>query len=78
MNKSKPTTDEVIKVALANFTPLTIEQYIHAREEYLGYCVNCGEEYPQCEPDADGYYCHACDSYFVQGVENLLMFDLVE
>lgn len=38
-----------------------------------GYCVACGEEHDNCEPDAREYECEHCGANAVYGAEELLM-----
>jgi hypothetical protein len=38
-----------------------------------GICLACGEDAMDCEPDARGYTCEACDEPRVYGAEELLM-----
>lgn len=38
------------------------------------YCLNCGAEGPSpLEPDAEGVLCEACNTYSVEGLENVAM-----
>lgn len=37
-----------------------------------GFCVNCGAEASNVEPDARAYKCSACDYFGVYGAEELL------
>ena len=48
-------------------------EYLEAREEYYGYCLECGEQRGECEPDARGYYCDNCGCNAVYGAEELLI-----
>lgn len=38
-----------------------------------GFCLNCGEETDQCEPDAREYVCESCGAPKVYGAEEILM-----
>lgn len=38
----------------------------------VGFCVKCGAESTDCEPDAREYRCEACGSYSVYGAQELL------
>lgn len=37
-----------------------------------GFCVACGEDADDCEPDAERYECEACGQRAVYGAEQLL------
>ena len=37
-----------------------------------GFCVACGNEAFECEPDAIGYECEMCGEFKVYGAEELL------
>ena len=58
--------------------PISVDYYRELRSNYIGICLECGEEREMCEPDADGYHCESCGESAVQGAENLLFLDLVE
>jgi len=38
-----------------------------------GFCILCGEEYNECEPDARGYFCTECEEHTIYGAEELLL-----
>ena len=38
-----------------------------------GFCLVCGEESMDCEPDARNYECESCDSNMVFGASELLI-----
>ena len=38
-----------------------------------GFCLTCGLEYDDCEPDARGYQCDECDTPTVYGAEECLL-----
>jgi len=38
----------------------------------LGFCVSCGAEHGECEPDARKYKCESCGLNAVYGAEELL------
>ena len=42
-------------------------------DAYLGFCVACGEEHDNCEPDASAYECYECGEHAVYGAEELLV-----
>lgn len=52
---------------------LTTSEYMDSAESYIGYCVACGEERHQCEPDARNYPCEGCGKKEVFGTEELLI-----
>lgn len=53
----------------------TIEQVIEAveSEDYIGFCLSCGEEAYEVEPDARKYKCESCGEYRVFGAEEILI-----
>lgn len=55
----------------------TIEQIIEARENYEGFCTNCGAVRECCEPDAREYPCEDCGENAVYGAEELVIMGLV-
>jgi DNA-directed RNA polymerase subunit RPC12/RpoP len=42
-------------------------------EEYMGFCVDCGAEAYNVEPDAREYECEECGAQAVYGAEELLI-----
>ena len=38
-----------------------------------GFCLACGEEAMECEPDARGYLCESCDNHTVYGASEVMM-----
>lgn len=42
-------------------------------EENLGFCLACGHEQGECEPDARRYRCESCGEFQVYGAEELLL-----
>ena len=54
---------------------VTIERVMEAveQDDYLGFCVFCGEEAQGVEPDARKYECEACEKKGVYGAEELLL-----
>ena len=44
----------------------------------LGFCLACGAEAGEVEPDARKYKCESCGAPKVYGLEELLMMGLVE
>ena len=41
-------------------------------DNYIGFCLDCGAEHFQIEPDARGYTCEECDKPKVSGAEEIL------
>jgi len=41
--------------------------------ENPGFCIECGEERGECEPDACKYECYACGASAVYGAQELLL-----
>jgi hypothetical protein len=48
------------------------------RDGNVGYCIKCGAEKYDCEPDAREYACDECEEHAVYGAEELLVMGLVE
>ncbi len=40
--------------------------------ENPGFCIKCGDEAMNCEPDAEKYLCEACGERAVYGAEQLM------
>jgi hypothetical protein len=40
---------------------------------FVGFCVNCGQEHFQVEPDAENYECEICGKREVHGAEIILI-----
>jgi len=55
---------------------LTSDRICDAIEEddYIGFCIICGEEASGVEPDAEKYTCESCESKSVYGAEQLLYY----
>lgn len=54
------------------------EEYLYARDNYVGVCRSCGEETEGgVEPDARGYKCEYCEKNAVYGIEEALMMGYV-
>lgn len=54
-----------------------IEEACRARETSLenpGFCIACGADHDECEPDARNYTCYECGQSEVFGAEECLMF----
>lgn len=56
-------------------TNVTREMILRAveRDEYIGYCVSCGDQADHIEPDARAYRCGGCGECMVYGAEELLL-----
>ena len=55
---------------------ITIDRIMAAVEEddNLGFCIVCGAEVYNVEPDARKYQCEECDARAVFGAEELLLY----
>lgn len=49
-----------------------MDEFLEYEEDYIGLCINCGEERSMCEPDARNYTCESCEKKQVFGVPELL------
>ena len=54
---------------------ITVDRIMSACEsdEYMGFCIACGDEAYGVEPDARRYVCESCDAKAVYGAEELLL-----
>lgn len=54
---------------------LTIDEILEAAEndEYVGFCLACGEQAFGVEPDACKYTCECCGEDQVYGAEELIL-----
>jgi hypothetical protein len=54
---------------------VSLEQVLEAVEadDCRGYCLACGAEAFNCEPDARAYLCESCGAHEVFGAEELLL-----
>ena len=48
---------------------MTMLAWVQARENYIGWCTECGSRREQTEPDAREYQCEVCGSRTVYGAE---------
>lgn len=55
----------------------TLGQIIEAMADMSGFCLLCGEEQSNVEPDARDYQCEFCDGT-VYGAEELLIMGRVQ
>ncbi len=55
---------------------LTIDRILSAAQsdEYIGFCVACGAEAYEVEPDARGYTCEECGAVAVYSAEELMFY----
>jgi hypothetical protein len=44
----------------------------------IGFCLACGEEADECEPDAEKYLCDNCGAKEVYGAEEIVMMGRVK
>lgn len=53
---------------------ITVDRVCDALEsdEMIGFCLSCGDEAWNVEPDACGYPCETCDEPAVYGVQEIL------
>lgn len=61
-------------------TKLDIDAVIRAAqddEEHIGFCLNCGEEAYEVEPDARRYPCECCGQRKVYGAQEILLMFVV-
>ena len=56
----------------------TIEQVIEADINNGGFCIDCGEEAYNIEPDAKNYECESCGQRQVFGASEIAIMGLVE
>lgn len=47
-------------------------------QDYMGFCIKCGCERDNCEPDAREYDCEGCGQNTVYGAEEILLMGLVK
>jgi len=54
---------------------ITQDMIITAAEdgEFVGFCIRCGKEAQDVEPDAEEYECDVCGELGVYGAEQLLI-----
>lgn len=63
-------SDEVVQFSL--------EQIQEAMEQYVGYCISCGSDRENCEPDTRQCKCEECGEFTVFGADEILFMGLVE
>jgi predicted RNA-binding Zn-ribbon protein involved in translation (DUF1610 family) len=57
---------------------LTESEYRESCNYYAGFCIACGQEEHNIEPDAEKYRCSDCGKKQVYGAEQLLLLGLLE
>lgn len=55
-----------------------LESIQEVMEDYGGFCIKCGAEHYNIEPDARNYECEECGENQVFGAEEILMMGLVK
>jgi hypothetical protein len=45
--------------------------------EYTGFCLDCGEEDFECEPDMEGGHCESCGGDRVYGAEQIFLIGVI-
>ena len=60
-------------------TSLTLNRVHEAAEDQMfgtsnpGFCIACGADHDECEPDAREYECYECGEHKVYGAAEILM-----
>jgi hypothetical protein len=57
---------------------MTMEEYQEGCDEYQGYCIYCGEDHYEIEPDAREYVCEECGAEGVYGLEELMIMGMID
>lgn len=65
------------KAGVMQYRPVCEESEVMAGDG-AGFCLACGAEASQCEPDARQYTCESCGKPKVYGLEELLMMGLLK
>jgi len=47
-----------------------VQEYM---DQYMGWCLSCGEVQAGVEPDAENYECEVCGAQDVFGIEQLIL-----
>jgi hypothetical protein len=55
----------------------SMEELKEAMESQSGFCLKCGAERGECEPDARKYKCESCGANAVYGAEEIVIMGLV-
>jgi len=61
-------------------TPImfSLRAMIEADDTAVGFCVACGAECEQCEPDTQERPCDVCGSDSVYGAEQIVIMELID
>ena len=56
--------------------PISVDDIVQAIQsgEYMGFCIACGLEHMEIEPDARRYPCESCGEKAVYGAQELLFY----
>ena len=56
--------------------PISVDDIVQAIQsgEYMGFCIACGLEHMEIEPDARRYPCESCGERAVYGAQELLFY----
>jgi len=56
--------------------PISVDDIVQAIQsgEYMGFCITCGAEHMDIEPDARRYSCEVCGEKAVYGAQELLFY----
>jgi hypothetical protein len=65
---------------LTTYKHIPFEQLEEAilADDYIGFCLNCGEEKYNIEPDARHYPCDVCEEEMAFGAQEILFMQGVE
>jgi hypothetical protein len=61
----------------ARLFSMTKREYLEFSNGSCGFCLSCGVEHSQVEPDAQGYICTSCEEPTVMGIEDMLLEGLI-
>lgn len=62
-----PTPEELLDAAMG----------AAAEDDYIGICIECGNQQEGCEPDARRYKCEDCGRLAVFGAEEIIIMDVI-
>jgi len=73
--KSKLTTIDGTKLHPSLTLGKIVDRYESSETEleYIAFCIACGEEHWDIDPDAENYHCEHCEEFKVYGVEQLIL-----
>ena len=62
-----------------NSSPVDIDEVIECAysDDYVGFCLECGHQHFEVEPDARKYKCENCGELSVYGCQEILMMTAV-